>query len=57
MPRTVRLLVSALIVACLTTVIRTQDAVPAVVDPLHQSFDEILDAYVRDGFVYYFALK
>ena len=25
--------------------------------PLHRPFDEILDIYVRDGLVYYFALK
>ena len=27
------------------------------VDPLHKSFDEILDLYVRDGLVYYLALR
>jgi hypothetical protein len=27
------------------------------VDPLHRPFDEILDIYVRDGFVYYNALR
>jgi Protein of unknown function, DUF547 len=27
------------------------------VDPLHRPFDEILDVYVRDGFVYYNALR
>ena len=30
---------------------------PADVDPLHRPFDEILDIYVRDGLVYYCALK
>ena len=30
---------------------------PADVDALHRPFDEILDIYVRDGLVYYFALK
>ena len=30
---------------------------PPVVDPLHKPFDEILDIYVRDGLVYYRALK
>lgn len=29
----------------------------SIVDPLHKSFDELLDLYVRDGFVYYNALK
>jgi len=28
-----------------------------VVDPLHKPFDEILDLYVRDGLVYYLALR
>ena len=28
-----------------------------VVDSLHKPFDEILDIYVRDGLVYYYALK
>src|ERR1044071_8305213 len=27
------------------------------VDPLHKPFDEILDLYVRDGLVYYLALR
>lgn len=30
---------------------------PPTADPLHRPFDEILDLYVRDGMVYYFALK
>ena len=30
---------------------------PPVVDPLHRPFDAILDLYVRDGLVYYRALK
>ncbi|HEX8032001.1 MAG TPA: DUF547 domain-containing protein [Vicinamibacterales bacterium] len=34
-----------------------QDPAPVVVDPLHRPFDEILDLYVRDGMVYYFALR
>ena len=33
-----------------------QDKPPSTVSPLHQPFDEILDLYVRDGFVYYNAL-
>jgi len=36
---------------------RAQPAAPVAVDPLHRPFDEILDLYVRDGLVYYFALK
>src|SRR3954469_1228570 len=27
------------------------------VDPIHKPFDEILDIYVRDGLVYYLALR
>jgi len=34
-----------------------QEPVPVSVDPLHKPFDEILDIYVRDGLVYYYALK
>ena len=37
--------------------IRAQEPAPPVVDPLHRPFDEILDIYVRDGLVYYRALK
>jgi hypothetical protein len=37
--------------------IRAQQPEPPVVDPLHRTFDEILDIYVRDGLVYYRALK
>jgi hypothetical protein len=33
-----------------------QDA-PAAVDPLHKPLDDILDLYVRDGLVYYRALR
>ncbi len=33
-----------------------QDAPPSV-DPLHKSFDGVLDIYVRDGLVYYQALR
>jgi hypothetical protein len=34
-----------------------QPTTPVAVDPLHKPFDEILDLYVRDGLVYYFALR
>jgi hypothetical protein len=34
-----------------------QSPTPADVDALHRPFDEILDLYVRDGLVYYHALK
>lgn len=35
----------------------TQDPVPPTVDPIHKPFDAILDVNVRDGLVYYRALK
>ena len=34
-----------------------QSPAPADLDPLHKPWDEILDLYVRDGLVYYRALK
>lgn len=34
-----------------------QLSAPSTIDPLHRPFDEILDTYVRDGLVYYFALR
>jgi hypothetical protein len=34
-----------------------QEPAPSNVDPLHAPFDRLLDLYVRDGFVYYRALK
>lgn len=34
-----------------------QEPAPVAVDPLHRPFDEILDLYVRDGLVYYYALR
>ena len=34
-----------------------QEPVKPVVDPIHEPFDAILDVYVRDGLVYYRALK
>ncbi|MDP1569839.1 MAG: DUF547 domain-containing protein [Vicinamibacterales bacterium] len=34
-----------------------QEPAPPAMDPLHRPFDEILDIYVRDGLVYYHALK
>ena len=41
---------------CFTGVAR-RSPTPADVEALHRPFDEILDVYVRDGLVYYFALK
>lgn len=34
-----------------------QESAAPTVDPLHRPFDEMLDLYVRDGFVYYNALR
>jgi hypothetical protein len=34
-----------------------QEPAPPPVEPLHRPFDEILDLYVRDGLVYYYALR
>ncbi|MFA5909916.1 MAG: DUF547 domain-containing protein [Vicinamibacterales bacterium] len=34
-----------------------QEPAPVTVDPLHRPFDEVLDLYVRDGLVYYYALR
>ena len=34
-----------------------QEPAVVAVDPLHRPFDEILDIYVRDGLVYYYALR
>jgi hypothetical protein len=46
-----------LIVATLMLGLHAQEPAPPAVDPLHRAFDTILDTYVRDGLVYYRALK
>ena len=46
-----------LIFAISSIVLRAQEPSPPAVDPLHRAFDTILDTYVRDGLVYYRALK
>ena len=50
-----RLIGTVLLVALMTGLPAAQE--PVTVDPLHKAFDEILDLYVRDGLVYYHALK
>ncbi|MEP6782478.1 MAG: DUF547 domain-containing protein [Acidobacteriota bacterium] len=40
-----------------TPAVDAQQSGPSNVDGLHRPYDEILDLYVRDGLVYYFALK
>ena len=52
-----RLTAIALALALTVATATAQDPAPPVVDPIHQAFDEILDIYVRDGLVYYHALK
>jgi Protein of unknown function, DUF547 len=47
---------AALVVAA-TMLVNAQEPPAVVVDPLHRPFDQILDTYVRDGLVYYQALK
>lgn len=50
--------VSTLLVITLAMgVVAAQEPAPPAVDPLHKPYDEILDLYVRDGLVYYLALK
>ena len=48
---------TALLVALVAGLPAAQEPVAVTVDPLHKPFDEILDLYVRDGLVYYYALK
>jgi hypothetical protein len=46
-----------LLVLALAVAGAAQEPAAPVVDPIHKPFDEILDIYVRDGLVYYHALK
>src|SRR3954465_5896548 len=51
-------LVVTLCLALALAVVRAQEFTPAPgADPLHRPLDQILDLYVRDGLVYYRALK
>jgi hypothetical protein len=52
-----RAIVFVLVGALAAGVLQAQQPAPVAVDALHRPFDEILDIYVRDGLVYYFALK
>ena len=49
--------VVSLIAALAVAAGAAQEPVPVVVDPIHRPFDQILDIYVRDGLVYYRALR
>lgn len=51
------LALAALVACMLVAGLKAQDPAPPTVDPLHRAFDTILDIYVRDGLVYYYALK
>lgn len=53
----VRSLLSALVLAVVAVAAGRQNPPAPTPDPLTKPFDEILDAYVRDGFVYYGALR
>ena len=50
-------MVTALLVLVMAGPPAAQEPVTVTVDPLHKPFDEILDLYVRDGLVYYYALR
>ncbi|MGH9387308.1 MAG: DUF547 domain-containing protein [Vicinamibacterales bacterium] len=52
-----RLLTCAACALALVSIAASQDAPTRIVDELTQPFDRILDRYVRDGYVYYAALK
>lgn len=47
--------IGALVLAATTSAFA--QAIPSTVHPLHRPLDELLDTYVRDGFVYYGALR
>ena len=47
----------AVALAIAVAALGAQDPTPPPVDPIHKPFDEILDTYVRDGLVYYNALR
>jgi hypothetical protein len=48
---------AAVALAALTTALGAQYPPPSTVDPLHRPYDQLLDVNVRDGLVYYRALK
>lgn len=57
---TLRRCIYVLLLACVLppgTGAAARRQVPSVAEPLHQAFDRLLDLYVRDGLVYYNALK
>ena len=52
-----KVVASVLVLLFAFATLSAQDPAPPAVDPLHRPFEEILDVYVRDGLVYYRALK
>lgn len=52
-----KVVANVLVLLFAVATLSAQDPAPPAVDPLHRPFDEILDIYVRDGLVYYRALK
>ncbi len=52
-----RVLPIVVALAIAVAALSAQDPPPPPVDPIHKPFDEILDIYVRDGLVYYNALR
>jgi hypothetical protein len=52
-----RAVCASIVAILLVAVLPAQDAPAPSVDPLHRAFDAVLDVYVRDGLVYYRALK
>src|SRR5262245_33823310 len=52
-----RALPSIVAIGMLVVAVPLAQEAPANVDALHRPLDEILDLYVRDGFVYYNALR
>jgi hypothetical protein len=51
-----RVVVSSVLI-CSAVALAMAQPIPSSVDPLHRPFDQLLDVYVRDGFVYYNALR
>lgn len=46
-----------LVAVAVAAPVPVQESAAPAIDPLHRPFDEMLDLYVRDGFVYYNALR
>jgi hypothetical protein len=57
LPRGVRALALALAATASLATLGAQGPPPSTVDPLHRPYDQLLDLNVRDGLVYYRALK